>query len=283
MSKNLYGTMPKEEPKIVNNGIVLKQVTVDIISHINRKTNASTIKKYLNARGGFDRRIWQPPLVAQLPNGEMKLFDGDHRRALWKYAYPQSTRMPAQIVQVKDDREISQLFVTINKTGRTALKANEVFVHEVHAADPNAMRTAEHLRKCNLRVGLGTKEAGSYIGNLHNPTIQIHGFKKCIDESGIQATKRAIDLLQKQWPKETQMGVELVRALAMIYRNTNAPNNHYKVFEKFLNAQANADGTLQKTSLTFKLLGGNKNHKQEQCIALGFLEKFKDWASAKAF
>jgi hypothetical protein len=76
------------------------------------------------------------------------------------------------------------------------------------------------------------------------------------------------------------MGVELVRALAMIYRNTNAPNNHYKVFEKFLNAQANADGTLQKTSLTFKLLGGNKNHKQEQCIALGFLEKFKDWASA---
>ena len=74
----------KDDYKMVDleEEMYIADVSVEIDSHINRKTQPSTIKKYIACAGGFHRGLWQPPLVAKLPDGSMKLFDGDHRRVL---------------------------------------------------------------------------------------------------------------------------------------------------------------------------------------------------------
>ena len=73
------------------------------------------------------------------------------------------------------------MFVAINKTARKALKANEVFVHEVLGGMGNAKNTAAILKQCGLSVSLGTDEAGSVVGDPTGPQVSIIGFKQNID------------------------------------------------------------------------------------------------------
>ena len=70
MSLNIYGNF-NPTITVVNSNTVVKNVSVNIPSYLNRKTTATALRAYLKARGNkFDRGLWQPPLVAELPNGD---------------------------------------------------------------------------------------------------------------------------------------------------------------------------------------------------------------------
>ena len=280
MSIKIYGNIPNKTVATINGTTHVTNVPATIESYLNRKTKASTLKSYLKARGGkFDRGLWQPPLVAELPNGDRMLFDGDHRRALWKMAYPEEN-MPAQIVPVKDESEISRLFVAINKTARKSLTANEVFVHEVLGGDEEAEKVSEHLSKCALKVSLGTGEQGSEIGSPNSPEININGFRTALRETSATTVRSSSRMIQELWPKDNSIQVELLGGLARIYKNDKKiPAQYIKTFEDFLEARKNADVSQKEVATSFKIKGGNIVNHSETCIALGLLQKYKHWAT----
>jgi len=280
MSKKIIGNSQRlANPRMISETVVVKDISVDVNSYLNRKTTSTTLSKYLKAAGGFNRGLWQPPLVAKMPNGEMFLFDGDHRRALWRLAYPDKKTMPAQILEVSGENEISRLFVNINKTGRTALKPEEVFVHEYYAGNKDAKDTASHLMNCNLNVGLGTKEEGSVIGAVKGPRVKIKGFRNLLNSSGLDAAREASTIIQNLWKKDKEIGIELLRGLAKVLSNTEFSVAHRRSFIEWMEVSKGLFATQKALSTQFKQKGGQIGNRDEQCVALGILLHFKDWAS----
>ena len=280
MSINIFGNFSNISVKVVNSATKLDNVPVDIPSYLNRKTKSKTLKNYIAARGGyFDRGLWQPPLVAELPSGARYLFDGDHRRALWRKAYPNENFMPAQIVPVSSKKEISRLFVAINKTARTSLSSNEVFVHEALGGNLEAKKTSEHLRECSLKVGLGTRERGSEVGDVNGPEVSVMGFKTAIKESSVLAVQSASKTIQNLWADDKTVGVELLRGLAKVYKHTPILTKHSQDFEDFLRTRQAADTTQKEVATSFKREGSNQQDYVAICIARGTLLKFKRWST----
>ena len=279
MSNTIFGNLPNNV-QIINNDIRIEHVPVNIPSYKNRKTNAQTIKKYLKARGGmFDRRIWQEPLVAELPDGTRYLFDGDHRRTLYRMAYPDKETMPVQVVSVESKQEISRLFVNINKTGRKSLTKNEVFVHEFLGGNEEAIKTGKILNECGLQVSLGTDEEGTYVGNKLGPQVQIEGFRKAVNQAGANAVKVSSAMIKLIWPQQQNIGVEMLTGFALLEHRTPLFERHQELFVDFLKACKVSDITSVRVSTTLKKEGGDKLNRNAESIALGTLLKLKDWAA----
>ena len=279
MSINIFGNFSIKNMKVINSTTKVQDVPVSIPSYLNRKTEAKTLKSYIEARGGrFDRGLWQPPLVAELPNGERYLFDGDHRRALWSHAYPNKESMPAQIVPVTNKEEISRLFVAINKTARKSLKSNEVFVHEVRGNLPQAIIIERQLEDCSLSVSLGTKVQGDTVGQMGSPEVSIAGFKTAINDSDLNSMIKSSAEIQRLWPDDKRVQVELLSGLARIYKNTQF--GKYKGdFENFLSAQKNAFPKQKELSTHLKQKGGSRVNHHDSCVALGTLYRFKSYVT----
>tara|TARA_R110000822_G_scaffold237586_1_gene367981 strand:+ start:15 stop:935 length:921 start_codon:yes stop_codon:yes gene_type:complete len=280
MSIDIFGNFSIKNIKVVNSTTKLEDVPVDIPSYLNRKTEAKTLKSYIAARGGcFDRGLWQPPLVGELPSGERYLFDGDHRRALWRQAYPNKKLMPAQIVPVSSKQEISRLFVAINKTARKSLKSNEVFVHEVRGDMPHALLVENQLENCSLSVSLGTRVEGDTVGSMGSPEVSISGFKSAIKGSDMNSMAESSKTIQKLWPNDKRVQIELLSGLSRIYKNTQF-GRYRKDFHDFLDIQAAAWSKQKEISTHFKQYGGAKVNYDESCVALGMLKRFRSHAAA---
>ena len=283
MTIKIYGnanTLAAKNITVNNRNWTVKDIPVNTPSHINRKTLATTLRKYLKVGGGFDRGLWQPPLVAQLPNGKLLLFDGDHRRALWKLAYPNDTTMPAQVVAVKNINEISALFVVINKSGRKSLSADEVFVHEALSGDVDALATEKVLSFCNLSVSLGTGAKGSVAGSAKgifskNPvTVRITGFKNTLRQTDKDAVRKASEFLQKVYPSDDSLNHELLAGLSYIFHKCNISNIPKAIasLEDMFKTYGLINPTQNKISGYFKREGGSLVNHDEKCVALGILE-----------
>jgi len=281
MSIKLYGNANFSVNNL-NKSVQVIDVDVNIPSYLNRKTESQTIKKYLSCVGGFHRGLWQPPLVAELPDGRRLLFDGDHRRQLWKKAFPNATTMPVQVIKVDSFKQISELFVVINKTGRKALSSDEVFVHQVHSGEPSAIQDSYNLQKSGLCVSLGTGEKGSSVGatsGLYNNTawrVKINGFRNTVQKTGLNPVIDASSLIQKTWTNENMAQNELLGGLAHVFKNTGVLGDKsiLSAFESFIEAMAVARGKQRNVASDFKQRGGSVVNMHEESVALGIIESF---------
>tara|TARA_R100000951_G_scaffold112107_1_gene111957 strand:- start:480 stop:1409 length:930 start_codon:yes stop_codon:yes gene_type:complete len=284
MSNKIFGKLPSSI-EILSDSVDVREVPVSIRSFKNRRTEARVIKGYLKASGGkFDRRIWQEPLVAELPDGTRYLFDGDHRRALYKMAYPTKETMPVQVVRVKDKEEISRLFVTINKTARKSLTSNEVFVHEYLGGIPDAVNTGQTLARCNLKVDLGTGEPGTYVGHSAGQQVKIDGFRKAVKDTGAQPVLNACTFIQSVWPEEKFIGAEMLHGFALLDANTSLlrNNKHKQWFQKFMAHRRDGTSNSKKVVTSLKAAGrGRATNNFPESVALGTLLEFKDWVVSR--
>jgi hypothetical protein len=189
------------------------------------------------------------------------------------------THMPAQIVCVDSEREISDLFVQVNKFGRKAPTPNEVFVHEVLSADTEAVKTASNLKKCRLRVSLGTGEMGSVVGDLNGPEVKVEGFKAAIKHNDLPSVELSSKIIQSQWPDDKKIHIELMDAIAMICKNTSLvfTKNHKEWFIKFLSNCQSVTRKQIKLASKYKSLGGNVVNHGAKCIAYALLDDFREF------
>ena len=262
-------------------------VTVDVTGYINRNTKASVLQKYL--KSGWDWNKYTPVIVAKFPDGKEKLLDGDHRRHMYRTVFPQERTMPAYFIEVENKAEYHRLFHAINWSARANASASEVFVHQYHGEDPDAVKIVYALSQCGLCVH-GSDDTGGKVGNPSGMSVSIVSFHKSLkayDGFGTEAyrgpyyVKMAAEAYRRAWPlsdKEAQMRSELFGALSLVYSlypELYAGNAIQKDWENwFENTLSSQTPKLKATS--WKLLGGKVHHKEFQSIALGMLKEFQD-------
>ena len=159
----------------------IEDVSVDVLSLVNRDTELSNLTRILKNRGGWDSSRWNLPQIARLPDGRMFLFDGDHSRHLYKHFFPNASTMPAMVRPVANEAEVSRLFIDYNCKGKTPIASEHIFVHHVLAGDEDTVLLAQRLDAVGLQIYC-SNEPNGIAGATNGVRVKVGGvaeaFKK---------------------------------------------------------------------------------------------------------
>jgi len=300
MSAAVYGSRPTGPWTIPPGGEEHssreEDVSVHVPSWLNRKTWGDVIKGYIEAAGGFDWRLLRRATIAELPNGDQFLIDGDHTRALYKIQYPNRKKFPAKVVKCADLAEVSFLFWLLNEGGRKNLKAEEIFIHKVRSgAFPTENSCARDLEKAGLFVTLGLSDnsKGQTVGSLVDGaySVKIRGFKTILqglkdDKASVYTASKMIrDSFSSHTKDNRKMAKELLWGLATLMHTMPALRDNpkfSKAMKEWLDTQASASCKQKTVSSNFKRAGGKVGNADALCIALGAYKSFRDYATTKS-
>ena len=288
-NKALMGKFARDERKTLNAKFYraqIEDVPVEVPSLINRDTEIKNLIKVVRETGGFDCRVWTRPKVARIANtGEIYLFDGDHSRALFKEFYPQAKKMPVDIINVDEKSEVHKLFIRYNARCKTAIKAEEIFVHEFHAGDDDAISLANRLSGVGLHIYCSHEPGGS-VGDSEGARVK-YGAVRTAFRLQDQMTNRegcgydhsvreAVEILNHMGAmnKSPMVPAELLGALTMIlslYPTLRSGQADAPVFREWLKAKAACD-SIGDIIENFKRSGGYIENQKEYSCALGILK-----------
>ena len=283
----------------------IEDIPVDTPSLVNRDTLEKNLEKILQSMNGFDGRIWNPPRVARITStGEMFIYDGDHSRHLYRWYHHTEETMPAKIVDVERKEDVHNLFVQANCKGRTAINAEQIFVHTYLGGCPVAKQLAESLQLTGLKVYCSA-EIGGTAGDPSGYLTKVNGFKRvhklvnhpkiglqshCTAMSTMKAAVQIVgDMLSRYstWSRKDNMPAEFLGAVAYLfatYPSLMPPaGGSHSVFESYLkNVLANAD-KWKDAVIRLKELGGNTVNYPELSIAKGMLKELNNGAGKPGF
>lgn len=267
----------------------LEDLSVDTPSLINRDTLSPSLKKILRSRNGFDPRVWNPPKAARIRGtDEVFIYDGDHSRHLYKHFFPNRETMPVLVVEVGSREEVHELFVQANATGRTAMTAEQIFVHVFHAGRKDATKTEKILSEVGLKVYCSS-EPGGQVGDLNGYLTKINGAKKAIKivkkgEYGNCTLKAAVALLGRcmeasdKWNPDANFPAELLGGLTMLlgaYPALAPGNISHEHFEDRLSHDLKYHSAKQVAE-TYKSKGGAVVNHAEFSIAKGLVKTINE-------
>ena len=281
MSNIISGVFKMKEGASVKGSVgQMAHVPVDVPSKINRHTNGVLLSRY--TKDGFDWNKWALPTVAQLPDGQQYLLDGDHRRHMYKQFHPEADDMPAWVIAVATVEEFHRLFVEINSTYRKNVSGDEAFIHMVHAGDEKAIKLKEQLIGCGVSVN-GSPETGGVQGAPKSKHVKISSFKRAIKIGDEASVAKAVSMIESAWDAaryplwSDKVHGELMQAFAAIYRNYKCLSNgsdYQTDFENWVSTILSANPPNEVAS-DYKKKGGAKQHKQGYCIALAIVSEFR--------
>ena len=250
----------------------VRLVPIDIVSRTNRVTRDSVLLHLL--QDGFDHTKLALVRVAKLPCGTMFLFDGDHTRHLQVIAVPGAKWMLADVVEVESEAEISDRFINLNsREGKTPLSREEIFVHEVLAKRPDAVKYAASITEVGAQVYCSPSENG-FVGKQSGPKVKVGALKKTIDlfEDLSHATE-AMRLLVEfggELKKQSQFPNELFEGLTMLLGTFPSLKGNEN-FEDWFDAQMAAMRP-KVFGKHAKEAGGNQVNFHAFSVALGITE-----------
>ena len=278
MSKKIQGKLPAstESIEILNQEPVYGKVPVTVHGHVNRDTDAKLIAKYL--KEGWNWNLFSPIGTAQFPpeSGiEDKLLDGDHRRHMHILAFPERTHIASMIYQVKDMDEYHELFTKLNLYNRKNVTKEEVFVHDVLCHRSDALATQKELIACGLSVH-GSSDKGGVVGLASGPRVKIGGFRRTL-KHGSNNTKLASVLITNTWKQDTDVKVELLEGLAILFKLYPVLSNpRSKICTEFTKWFTTRQMYSQRdVALDYKSAGGNVVNRAALCVARGIIKDFR--------
>ena len=118
----------------------------------NRTPKGKVLAKYLEGNDGFHWGLFGSPLVARLPDGKLKIYDGGHRVAMLQQLYPHIKTFPGTIIDVKDEAEISRLFHRVNGSAASFVNAETRFINQVLGQENNIDKYVDVLTATNITV-----------------------------------------------------------------------------------------------------------------------------------
>tara|TARA_R100000808_G_scaffold6295_1_gene18864 strand:+ start:2144 stop:3154 length:1011 start_codon:yes stop_codon:yes gene_type:complete len=155
----------------------MEDLPINTPSLINRDTKLASLKKNMKVRGGFDGALWQAPRAGRVAStGEIYIFDGDHSKHLFMFAYPDAKTMPVQVIDVESKEEIHKLFVQTNATCKTPISSEQIFVHNYHAGDESVVKYATACKNAGLYVYC-SHEDGGVVGDPMGTQIRFGHLK----------------------------------------------------------------------------------------------------------
>tara|TARA_R100000008_G_C3570685_1_gene161906 strand:- start:16 stop:927 length:912 start_codon:yes stop_codon:yes gene_type:complete len=276
MSKNMTG-----KAKLPNSASITihghpgqdLDVSVDIQGEINRNTDSKRVKKYL--KDGWKWTLYSRIIVAKFPNKEMLLLDGDHRRHMYKLAFPEAETIPAYVIDVDSMEEYHKLFYEINWEKRKSATKEEVFVQQVKAKIAEAVSTNLKLISCGVSV-CGSSDPGGTVGFTTGPNVTVGAFRRTL-KRGEKEAKLAIDTVRSAWPTDTKLQGELMEAVAVLYKTFPVLSDGSVVdadfknwFSKYLSMY-----NQHMVASDYKSRGGRVHHKHAESIARGLIMDFR--------
>ena len=283
----------------------IEDIPVDTPSLVNRDTLEKNLKKILQSMNGFDGRIWNEPRVARVTStGEEYIYDGDHSRHLYRLNHPAEKTMPAKIVDVERKEEVHNLFVQANCKGKTAINAEQIFVHTYLGGCPVAKQMAESLQSVGLKIYCSA-EVGGTAGDVNGYFTKYNGFKRvhklvnhpmiglqnhCTAMSTMKAAVQIVgDMLSRYstWNRKENMPAEFLGAVTYLFATFPSlmppDGGSHSVFESYLkNVLANANAWKEAVN-RLKELGGNKVNYAELSIAKGMLKELNNGVGKPGF
>ena len=279
MSIKIQGKLPAstESIEILNQEPVYGKVPVTVHGHVNRDTDAKLIAKYL--KEGWNWNLFSPIGTAQFPpeSGiEDKLLDGDHRRHMHMLAFPERSHIASMIYQVKDMDEYHELFTKLNLYNRKNVTKEEVFVHDVLCHRSDAIATEKELINCGLSVH-GSTDKGGVVGMAKGPRVKIGGFRRTL-KHGSNNTKLAASLIKSTWKQDTDVKVELLEGLAILFSLYPALSNpRTSISSDFTKWFTTRQGLYSQrdVALDYKSAGGSVVNRAALCVARGIIKDFR--------
>ena len=259
---------------------VHQKVSTDIEAIVNRPTLVTTLEKYL--KNGWNWSLFSPILIAEFPDGERYLLDGDHRKHMWRLVFGEDEPIDAYVIKVNDAKQYHRIFAEVNKHNRKQCSAEETFLHEYLGGEPDAVVTGGHLLACNLAIcGSPDDPIKGYVGTNGDPLVTVSGFRRAVkrDPSCPTNVKRAADIIKSAWPKDTKVQTELLEALTILFvtypvlgstRKGNKVAAEFKTwFRDHLSIKKQRD-----MARAWKTRGGNVHHFASESTAKGLLAEF---------
>ena len=259
---------------------VHQKVSTDIEAIVNRPTLVTTLEKYL--KNGWDWSLFSQILIAEFPDGERYLLDGDHRKHMWRLVFGEDEPIDAYVIKVNDAKQYHRIFAEVNKHNRKQCSAEETFLHEYLGGEPDAVVTGGHLLACNLAIcGSPDDPIKGYVGTNGDPLVTVSGFRRAVkrDPSCPTNVKRAADIIKSAWPKDAKVQTELLEALTILFvtypvlgstRKGNKVAAEFKTwFRDHLSIKKQRD-----MARAWKTRGGNVHHFASESTAKGLLAEF---------
>lgn len=282
MSNQLTGTFKKRKDATIT-GTPGQQVmvSVNVPSKVNRDTNAKLISRY--TKNGFDWSKWSLPVVAKLPNDELYLLDGDHRRHMFKQFHPEATEMPAWEIKVDSAEHFHKLFVDINSVCRKNVTGDEAFIHMVHAGDEGAIALRDQLVRCGVSVN-GSPEDGGIQGAAASRFVRIGSFKRALKVSDETSVQKAVATIENAWDAlrypawSNKIPGELLQGFSVLYRNYKPLSDGSEIqtdFETWVSTILSSNPPNEVASEYKKKGGTAGTHKQGHAIALAIILEFR--------
>ncbi len=122
--------------------------------------------------------------AAQLPNGTLRIIDGQQRMSIIKTILPSVTQVPAQIIQCTMS-EAREHFKSCNSSGQKSLTAAEIWFNDLVDGQSEAIEIHDLLIDCDFSC--------ERVNVLGLQEVKFATIKKCLGE-GRDATVRAANL-----------------------------------------------------------------------------------------
>ncbi|MNS02153.1 hypothetical protein D3C72_334520 [compost metagenome] len=262
-----------------------------------RGTKLSNVRKHLKDEGGFNWLLYRPISVARWTDPETgevitRCWDGEHRKEMFKVAFPTATTMPGLIYEVSDAAEANMLFVKIQAKRQTNLNVEELFVNEVLAGDEKAKAVRNSMERMGVCVRLDDAIPPSTTGttipataSATAPTTKVRRFKdslklttpamagkqlKGVPTKGEEFTQLAVEIIRKAWPASQVILPETLYGFAKLFSLFPALGlQHYLVeFEEWMVQEGSRVGMADFTS-DAKRDGAGKHNAEGESIAMG--------------
>tara|TARA_A100001011_G_scaffold70139_1_gene71711 strand:+ start:378 stop:1391 length:1014 start_codon:yes stop_codon:yes gene_type:complete len=190
----------------------------------NRSSDAKKLQQYIVENGGFDWRLYASPTVGRLPNGILRVIDGEHRFNLAKI-FTNRSELPVVIVDFDNEAQMSAAFWKKNGGFTTKVTNETQLISQWHADSPYARKLGDILKD----VGVVVAEAvDNYIPDTINSKWKIkvralESVKKISKD--LDSIKKAVKLYKESFPKLTkksgnkhiEITGQLIQALVYIY------------------------------------------------------------------
>lgn len=181
---------------------------IDVDQNYQRPLKNALVEKILRR---FSWSKFGAVVLSRKGDGRFMVVEGQHR---WKAAqlHPDVTEVPAIVVDHVDLKEEAESFLAINRD-RMAVTSVEQYWAGLTAGDDDAIAVSKVLQSAGCDV---VPENGHYRPNLTN---SITALRRCLQNYGHGATRRALLIIRAAWPDEPKaLRGTLITALARIIR-----------------------------------------------------------------
>jgi len=190
----------------------------------NRSSDANKLQQYIVENGGFDWRLYASPVVGRLPDGTLRVIDGEHRFNMAKI-FTNRSELPVVIVEFDNEKQMSDAFWKKNGGFTTKVTNETQLISQWHADSPYARKLGDILKD----VGVVVAEA---VDNYVPDTIKskwkikvraLESVKKISKD--LDAIKKAVKLFKDSFHKLTlksgnnhiEITGQMIQALVYIY------------------------------------------------------------------